>query len=649
GEVWPSPIAAAQAAEASLRHSEIAAARGRAIWVEARPSEQGRGVIADAGATGGPADLLAPPFSARTRVHEYGGGALLGDGAAIFFVNHADQDIWELPPAGEPVRLTVAGDTRFADMARDTLRERLVAVAERHGENGQVENFIAAIGLEGQARGKPQELVRGADFYARPRVSPDGRWLSWLEWSLPDMPWEGAVLKCARLGADGRPEDGIAIAGGAEGAAFQPDWAGDGRLFFVLEQGEWSGLYSWRDGEVTPLFLPQAELMRPLWAFSLRSYAVLDGGNVAAVAVRGGEHELWLVDTRSGEAAQMELPHRCIDDLAAAGGQRIYAIIADDEAVPAICEADLSGGAARWKVLARPGDMDLPAGAISRGLTRRLASGAGPGIPAVHYPPRNPLHSAAGRPAPMVVMAHGGPTGAAARGLQLKTQFWTSRGFAVLDVDYRGSTGYGRSHRMALQGGWGEIDAEDVIAAARAAVAEGLADPDRLVVTGRSAGGFTALCALMRSDIFRAASVHFGVADLATLLETTHKFEAGYLYGLTGTRPGATADVFSARSPLAQSARISSPVLLLQGLEDPAVPPSQARDIAASLKRRGVPVAHLEFPGEGHGFRQAETIRTAFQADLAFFVRVLDLACAEPLPDLTIFNWDDAGEEERGI
>ena len=188
GEVWPSPISAAQAAEASLRHSEIAAARGRAIWVEARPSEQGRGVIAAAGATGGPADLLAPPFSARTRVHEYGGGALLGDGAAIFFVNHADQDIWELPPAGEPVRLTVAGDTRFADMARDTLRERLVAVAERHGENGQVENFIAAIGLEGQARGKPQELVRGADFYARPRVSPDGRWLSWLEWSLPDMP-----------------------------------------------------------------------------------------------------------------------------------------------------------------------------------------------------------------------------------------------------------------------------------------------------------------------------------------------------------------------------------------------------------------------------------------------------------------------------
>jgi dipeptidyl aminopeptidase/acylaminoacyl peptidase len=436
------------------------------------------------------------------------------------------------------------------------------------------------------------------------------------------------------------PGEVVTIAGGRDGAAFQPEWASDGTLFFVLEEGDWSGLHSWRDGELRSPFTPNAELLRPLWALSLRSYAVLGKTHVAAVAVREGEHELWLIARESGAAVQMAMPHRCIEDISAAGETGIYVLVSDDEAVPAICEVDFSGGEAAWRVLARPGEMKLPAGAISRGVTRRFAAGDGRSVPAVYYAPRNPGHKAEAPP-PMIVMAHGGPTGNAARGLQLKTQFWTSRGFALLDVDYRGSTGYGRIHREALDGHWGEFDADDVIAAAEAAVEAGLADGERLVVTGRSAGGFTALCALMRSDLFRAASVHFGVADLATLLETTHKFEAGYLYRLTGTSPGKTKPVFSTRSPLAGADRISSPVLLLQGLEDPAVPPSQARDIAASLKGRGVPVAHLEFAGEGHGFRKAETIRAAFLADLAFFSRVLDLGCGEALPDLAIFNWQE--------
>lgn len=640
--LWPSPIPAALAAEASLRLSEITSAGGRAIWIESRPAERGRGVLvaAPGKAGGAPRDLTAASWSARTRVHEYGGGALLGAGEAVFFVNHADQDIYELPADGDPVRVSADERTRFADMDLDGGRHRLLAVGEYHGEEGHPQNFIAAVALEAGRRGAVERMIEGADFYAHPRVAPDGRTLCWLEWNLPDMPWEGAALKCAALDDAGRPGKAVTIAGGRGGAAFQPEWAGDGSLLFVLEKGEWSGLYCWRDGEIRPLFTPNAELLRPLWALSLRSYAMLGETHVAAVAVREGEHELWLIERQSGHAAQMALPHRCIDDLAAAGDMRIYALVCDDDAVPAICEADFSSGGAAWRRLARPGEMNLPPGAISRGTTRRFVAGAGQSVPAVHYPPCNRGHRAEAPP-PMIVMAHGGPTGSAARGLQLKTQFWTSRGFAVLDVDYRGSTGYGRAHREALDGHWGEYDADDVIAAAEAAVDAGLADGERLVVTGRSAGGFTALCALMRSDIFRAASVHFGVADLATLLETTHKFEAGYLYRLTGTTPGKTGEVFAARSPLAQADRISSPVLLLQGLEDPAVPPSQARDIAASLKGRGVPVAHLEFAGEGHGFRKAETIRAAFLADLAFFSRVLDLGCEENLPDLTVFNWDE--------
>ena len=640
--IWSSPISAALAAEASLRFGALAAGADGPIWIEERPAELGRGVIVRLDGNGTPRDVLPQRYSARSRVHEYGGGALFVDGNKIFFVNHANQDIYAIEGDGTPARLTRVGDTRFADMDLDRVHGRLLAVAEIHARNRHPKNILAAIALDGARQGQVVPLIEGADFYAFPRVSPDGHWLAWLEWDLPAMPWEAAVLKCAEIGDDGRPGPSQTAAGGPKGAAFQPEWSADGSLYFVVERGEWSGLHLWREGATQPVFTPEAELLRPIWALGQRAYAVLGDGRIAAVALRDGEQELWLIDPTRGSKRRLELPHRAIDHLAGAADGTLCAIVSDDDQAPAVVELVIGKGAPAWRTLARPGAMGLAKDLLSVGKTVRLSAADGRTVPAVYYPPRNPDHPQAGSvPPPMLVMAHGGPTGAATHGLQLKVQFWTSRGFAVLDVDYRGSVGYGRAHRQALQGAWGEKDAEDMVVAAEAAVERGLADPELLVATGRSAGGFTALCALIRSDIFRAASIHFGVADLATLLAATHKFEAGYLYGLTGTKPGATEPVFSSRSPLAQAGRIAAPVLLLQGLDDPAVPAQQARDIADSLRARGVPVAHLEFPGEGHGFRRAETIRTAFLAELAFFSRVLGLPASEPLPDFVIWNWDE--------
>jgi dipeptidyl aminopeptidase/acylaminoacyl peptidase len=640
--IWRSPISATIAAEASVRFAGLCTGGHGPVWIEERPAERGRGVIVGLGGDGTAVDLLPQRYSARSRVHEYGGGALFANGERIFFVNHADQDIYAIDGAGKPERLTQAGDTRFADMDLDRTRDRLVAVAETHIAGSHPGNFLAAIVLNGARRGEMAPLAEGADFYASPRVSPDGRRLAWLEWNLPAMPWEAAVLKCAEIGDGGQLGPGVTVAGGPDGAAYQPEWYADGSLFFVVEEGEWSGLHKWRDGARRSVFTPQAEMLRPLWALGQRTYAILGEGRIAAVAVGNGEQELWLFEPAVGSQRRIELPHRAVDHLAGASDGRLYAIVSDDDRAPAVVEMVVGKWAPAWRTLARPGAMELAKDTISVGETLRLGGADGRVVPCVYYPPRNSQYRLAGdAPPPMLVMAHGGPTGAATRGLQLKVQFWTSRGFAVLDVDYRGSVGYGRAHREALRGAWGEKDADDVIAAAKAAVERGYADPQRLIATGRSAGGFTALCALIRSNIFRAASIHFGVADLATLLATTHKFEAGYLYGLTGTKPGATEPVFETRSPLAQAGRIAAPVLLLQGLDDPAVPAQQARDIADSLRRRGVPVAHLEFAGEGHGFRRAETIRVAYLAELAFFSQVLGLATTEPLPDLIIWNWDE--------
>lgn len=512
--VWPSRLSAADVAGASVRLSGLASTPAGAIWVEQRPSERGRCVIVGTYAGGMVRDLLPPPYSARSRVHEYGGGAVLAAGEHVFFVNDDDQDLYRLVPGGEPQRLTIMPHTRFADCDLDAARHRLVCVAERHDcshPDGLPLNFLATMRLDRTPSATVARLVRGADFYAAPRVSPDGRWLAFLSWNLPHMPWEAAALHVAPLGDDGTAREPVHIAGGRHGAAFQPEWRGDGTLLFVLERDEWSNLFAWRDGTVTQLSHFEGELLRPLWALGTRSFAPLADGRVAALVLRRGEDRLVTINPASGEEREYESPHRQMSDPARCQtGACLYALAFNDAQAPAIVELSIDGPPAS-RLLRRAGGLDIDTVNLSRGVTLKLERSSGAPVYAVHYPPHSDRYCGApGDLPPLVVMAHGGPTGSADRGLKLKTQFWTSRGFAVLDVDYRGSAGYGRSYRTALDGHWGVRDAEDVCDAARAMVARGLADSERLIVTGGSAGGYTALMALIGCGLFKAAAVSYG-------------------------------------------------------------------------------------------------------------------------------------------
>ncbi len=619
---WKSTISPRLVAGASIRLGGLVANDfGNPLWIESRPEEGGRCVIVEYGKDNKTGDVLPPEFSARSRIHEYGGGALLaGRGGALYFTSAGDQDIYRLNEDGTSARLTNEPDTRFADYSLCPKGRGLFSVAERHEkhEHSAPENFLALVAEQG---GEISIVRQGADFYAAPRVSPDGQRLAWLEWDLPHMPWQAAALYVARIADDGSLKDTRHIIGGEGKPAFQCEWDETGALYVVAEEGEWSHLYCWRDETLVQVSQFEGELARPLWALGMRSYVPLGNRRFAAVTVQKGEHHLWLIDEGQASAIHIDQPHRQIIDPVKSGENAIFAIVGDDDEPSAIAEIDMSGNS---RLIHRSSALTLGAKDISIGQTLELEVREGETLFAVYYPPAN---AACRGPKeelpPMILSAHGGPTGCADRGLKLKIQYWTSRGYAFLDCDYRGSTGYGALYRNALDGYWGLRDADDMVAAAHAVIERKLADPGALLISGGSAGGYTALMALCRSNLFRAACISYGVADLATLLATTHKFEAGYLYGLTGTSKGNTEPIFTERSPLHQARHITSPVLLLQGLDDRVVPPEQSRNMARAIEKSGVAVSLREFAGEGHGFRGADTIRKALELETAFYAKHL--------------------------
>jgi dipeptidyl aminopeptidase/acylaminoacyl peptidase len=585
--------------------------------------------------------MLPPPFSARSRVHEYGGGQFAVQGGRIAFVEDADQQIY-LAAGGKPTQLTTLEAARFADMAFDAGRDRLISVVERPapGLGGVTQNLVASVPLGGPRQGQVDDLLVGRDFYASPRPSPDGRRLAWLAWDLPHMPWEAAELWVGGFGADGGVTGARRIAGGG---VFQPEWGKDGALYFVADRAGWGNPHIWRGGEVELIAPVDAEFSRPLWALGTTSYALLGGGRLIAAGWRDGLAELGVFDAGRRSYEPVPCGFTRVDDIAATAAE--VAINGGDDVSPSAIHV-LPVDAARLSPAPAPAGgspleaadisptevFEVPApdrsGVVVRALYHRPLSGA--------Y--RGPPDAAP----PMVVSAHGGPTAMARRGLVLERQYWTTRGFAYLDVDYRGSTGYGRTYRALLDGKWGLTDWQDVVAAAEHAGRAGLADPARLVVRGSSAGGLTVLNALIHSDIFAAGASHYGVADLERLAVDTHKFEAGYLVSLLGGLPAQVPDIYLARSPIHHAGRIAAPVIFLQGLDDRVVPPLQSRAMADSLRQRGVPVALIEFAGEAHGFRQPETVIRALQAEHAFFARILGLEPAETLPAIAIDNWEAA-------
>ncbi|NND48634.1 MAG: S9 family peptidase [Rhizobiales bacterium] len=582
-------------------------------------------------------DVIAPPFSARSKVHEYGGGQFAASGGSVIFVNEEDQDLY-LAQSAAPVRITNVPDTRFADMAFDPARPRLYAVTERHRPSSQPQNTIAAVALEGEAKGRINQLLVGRDFYASPRPSPDAKLIAWLAWDLPAMPWEAAELWVGRIADNGGIVDAEHIAGGPEGGAFQPEWGKDGALYFVATNGDWGNLHVWRDGRVRLVAGLEAEFARPLWSLGMTSFAVLEPGRLLATCWRDGRAELGIATETDGSWTPLSSSFTRIDDLAASG--ELIAFNGGDDDAPG-----------RVHLIARdadafePGRHDdalmLKPGDISHARILAFSTGKAEAR-ALYYPPASSRFAApdACLP-PLIVSAHGGPTGMARRGFALDRQYWTTRGFAFLDVDYRGSSGYGREFQRALDGLWGEADSQDAIAAVEFAIAEGLCDAARIVIRGSSAGGLTVLNALIGSERFAAGASYYGVTDLTRLAADTHKFESGYLDSLIGGMPGDIPEVYAARSPVNHADRITAPVIFFQGLDDRVVPPEQSRAMVASLNARGIPVASYEFAGEGHGFRKSDTVIAALEAELAFYARILGLQPGEELAEVEIANFGD--------
>lgn len=601
-------------------------------WEEPRPAEGGRQVVMHRRADGSIVEAVPRNVNVRDMVHEYGGAAWTVAGGVLYYSNVADGRLYRLPPGGTPEPLTGPGPLRYADFDVDARHGRLVCVCEDHSGSGEAVNRLVTVELGSPAPVGPEPLVEGADFYAAPRVSPDGRQLAWLSWSHPNMPWDGTTLWVAVVGADGRLGDARPVAGGADVWLAQPRWSPSGELYYIGEASGWMNLYRSRGRVSEPVLPLAADFARPDWVFGAANYAFVGQGEVLAVGRADGRDRAWRV-AATGAVTELPLPFDEIDFVVGLGDRVLLAADATADA-GGLAELDLATGG--WSWVTRSLDAELDPGVISipRSMTYPTSDGAV--AHALFYPPRNDAYAGpAGSTPPLIVSSHGGPTASAGAGLRLGIQYFTSRGLAVVEVDYRGSTGYGKTYRQALEGQWGVYDMDDCAAAAAFLVAEGAVDGARVAIRGGSASGYTTLCALTFRDDFRAGVSYFGIGDLETFARDTHKFESRYLERLVGPYPEAQA-LYVSRSPVHFLDRLSCPLLILQGLDDHVVPPGQAEQMVAALAAKGLPYAYLPFEGEGHGFRRAANVRRATAAELAFYGLVFGFEPADDLPPLEL-------------
>jgi dipeptidyl aminopeptidase/acylaminoacyl peptidase len=632
---WASPLSAERAVAAGIGLSDVSFDGDAVLWQESRPAEKGRSVIMRRSPDGALQELTPAPWNARTRVHEYGGRAYLMHGGVLFLSHFADQRLYRVD-AGQPPRPITPDDSalRYADLCADPQRGLLWAVREHHSGGGEPGNVLVALRAEGDEQGG-RIVAEGHDFVAAPRLSPDGAQLAWLAWNHPDMPWDGCELWLAGVTADGRLRDARRIAGGRDEAVQQPLWSPDGRLHFVSDRSGWWNLYRWHDGQVQPLCPMRAEFGQPMWNLGLATYGFASARQLVCTLVARAVSSLAVLDTESLQLQPLDTPCSSVGSLAAADG-RVAFVGASAWQPASVYLLRLDGGDPQ---LLRAGSA-LPADPAYTSAAQAIEFPTEGGLTAhaFHYAPRNADFVApAGERPPLLVMSHGGPTSMATDAYRAAVQFWTSRGIAVLDVNYSGSSGFGRAYRQRLDGAWGIADVADCIHGARFLVKRGLADARRLIIRGGSAGGYTTLCALSFHEIFACGASLYGIGDLQTLAEDTHKFESRYLDRLVGPWPQARA-LYEARSPIHHLDGFKCPLILLQGADDKVVPPEQSRRMHAALKARGVPVAYLEFEGEAHGFRDAANIVRALQAEATFYARVLGFTLADAVPPLAIDN-----------
>jgi dipeptidyl aminopeptidase/acylaminoacyl peptidase len=627
---WASPLEAAQIARAGIRLQQPHRSGDIVTWLESRPAENGRAVLMQE-LFGRRIELTPAPFSVRSRVHEYGGGSYCVTGRDTWFVNDKDQAVWHRDMDGTIRRVTAVDQRRYADLQRDPVRPRLLAVCEDHGAPGEPKNAIVAIGDDGSA----VPLVEGQDFYASLRFNRDGTRLAWLAWNHPNLPWNGNGLWVATLDRDGRLMQARMVAGGERVSVFQPEWLRDGRLGFVADPDGWWNHYLWceRNG-VERLTEMDSEGGIPQWSFGASTWGEVADGILAAMT-RDGSWELWRFGP--GLAARQFLPLDWIEHFATDGKEGVALAGAPDRST-SVYVLDAPGMHPR--LVADCGPLPLESAWISRPEPIEFPTAGGTHAFANYYPPINPLHEGPpGTAPPVIVKCHGGPTGTASTAFDARIQFWTTRGFAVVDVNYRGSTGFGRRYRESLYGRWGVADVEDCVAAVGYLAGKGRVNPAAAFISGGSAGGFTVLSALAFTNAFRGGASYFGVSDLEGMFDTTHKFESRYGYWLLGPEEDpATWRSIKERSPLRHADQIRCPVIFFQGGEDRIVPPQQSRQMYAAMRAKGVPTAYLEFPDEAHGFRRVENIQAALEAELAFFCRVLGVTPAGGITALALDN-----------
>ena len=637
---WRSPISAELVSVDGVALSQPWLADGSLFWLERRPTEGGRSVLIHAPPFSEPVDVSPPGFNVRTTVHEYGGGAYLVDQGTAFFSHFADQRFYRQELGADPVAITPESDgrDRYADGRVTPDGRWLICVRERHPDPDDpsgVTNELVAIPSDGSA--EPATIRSGRDFFSTPRISPDGSRLCWLEWDLPWMPWDGSELCVADLNGDATLQHVRQVAGRAgEESIFQPAWSPAGDLHFVSDRTGWWNLYRERHGEVQALHPAEAEFGWPQWQFGMSTYGFLADGRIACIWERDGVQHVALLDPESGELIDLDVPQTAIRPSLDVEGDRVAFVGGGPSTPDQVVLLDVT--ARSIDVLGSSSSMEFDEGYLS--IPRQIEFPTEGGVTAFaqFYPPRN--RDAAGpdgeRP-PLIVMSHGGPTSEATPAFSLDMQFWTSRGFAVVDVNYGGSTGFGRAFRQRLNGNWGIVDTADCIAAARWLAEQGEVDGDRLLITGGSAGGYTTLCALTMHDGFAAGTSYFGLADLESFVTGgTHKFESRYLFTLVGPYP-EEAQRYWSRSPINFTDGISCPMLLLQGDEDRVVPPAQAEIMVEALKRKSMPYAYIVFEGEQHGFRKAESNRRALESELSFYAQVLGFE-RDDVPALQIEN-----------
>jgi dipeptidyl aminopeptidase/acylaminoacyl peptidase len=638
---WRSPITAEMVSVGGVALSQPWLEDGSVYWQEGRPAEGGRSVLMRAAPFSEPVEVTPQGFSVRTTVHEYGGGAYLIHRGTAFFANFADQRLYRQDPDAAPVPITpeTGGRDRYADGRVTPDGRWLICVRERHPDPDDpsgVVNELVAMPPDGSGQ-KLRTIRSGRDFYAAPRVAADGSMLCWLEWELPWMPWDGCEVFVAELTGDAALQNVRQVAGRAgEESIFQPEWSPAGDLHFVSDRTGWWNLYRERDGHVEALHPEEAEFGWPQWVFGMSAYGFLEDGRIACLWERDGVQHLAILDPETAELIDLDVPHSAMSPQLDVEGDRL-AFVGGGPSIPdQVLLLDLT--ARSMDVLTSSATVDVDEGSFS--IPRQIEFPTEDGLTAFahFYPPRNA--DATGpddeRP-PVIVMSHGGPTAEAKPRFSLEMQFWTSRGFAVVDVNYGGSTGFGRAYRQRLNGNWGIVDTADCINAARWLAAQGDVDGERVLITGGSAGGYTTLCALTMHDGFAAGTSYYGLADLESFVQGgTHKFESRYLFSLVGPYP-EQAERYRSRSPIHFTDGISCPMLLLQGAEDRVVPPSQAEIMVDALRRKGLPYAYLLFEGEQHGFRKAASTRSALEGELSFYAQVLGFE-RDDVPKLRIEN-----------